>query len=345
MIAHPLLRQDLDHVLTHAESIWRDLAGARLFITGGTGFFGKWLLESIAHANDSLGCGIKVTILTRNSAAFWAEMPHLRKRTEFCWLNGDVTDFAFPVGDYDFIFHLATFTSAHLEKIAPQEMLTAKFLATQRVLNFARHCKARRVLVASSGAVYGPQPATLESIPEDYEGAPNPLLPSSAYGNGKRMVEQLCAIAPDVDVVIARCFTFLGPHLPLDARYAAGNFLRDAMAGNPIIIESDGSALRSYLHPADLVYWLLGLLHRGQKRRAYNVGSQEVITIRNLANRIAAATNNMSEVRVLLPPSQQPPQRYVPNTTRVQDELGLLETIALDDAIVRTLRWHSHLKT
>ncbi|HEX5392708.1 MAG TPA: NAD(P)-dependent oxidoreductase [Rhodocyclaceae bacterium] len=317
----------------------RELAGARLFITGGTGFFGKWLLESLAYANDVLGCDIRATILTRNPQRFLTEeMPHLKNRAEFSWMAADVTQFDFPAEAYDYILHLATFTSAHVEKTEPLEMLTAKFLATRRVLDFARHCNACRVLVTSSGAVYGPQPPTLERIPEDYQGAPDPLLPSSAYGNGKRMVEQLCAIAPDVDSVIARCFSFLGPHLPLDARYAAGNFLRDAMAGGPIIIHSDGLARRSYLHPADLVIWLLTLLLRGKKGKAYNVGSDEAVTVKELANQIAAMAPNPIDVHIE-DRTSPPAAAYVPSIEQARAELGLDVVLTLPDAVHRAVRW------
>lgn len=335
----PLLKQDLDHVLSHAEPIWRELSGARLFVTGGTGFFGKWLLESIAYANDILNCDIRATILTRSPQRFLTEeIPHLKSRAEFSWITADVTRFDFPSEHYDYILHLATFTSAYIQKIEPMEMLTAKFLATRRVLDFARHCNARRVLVTSSGAVYGAQPAELEGIPEEYNGAPNPLLPSSAYGNGKRMVEQLCASASDVDSVIARCFSFLGPHLPLDARYAAGNFLRDAMAGGPIRIQSNGLALRSYLHPSDLMIWLLTILSRGMQGRAYNVGSDKALTVEELANLVSAIAPNSVGVRID-GHTHPTPKPYVPDIRRARSELGLDVEIELSETVSRTIKW------
>lgn len=339
MATRPLLKQDLDHVLSRAEPIWRELSGTRLFVTGGTGFFGKWLLESIAYANDILNSGIRATVLARNPQRFLKEeMPHLKSRTEFSWIAADITRFDFPSEHYDYIFHLATFTSAYVEKIEPMEMFTAKFLATRRILDFARHCNARKVLVTSSGAVYGPQPEALKSIPEHYNGAPDPLLPSSAYGNGKRIVEQLCAMTPDVDTVIARCFSFLGPHLPLDARYAAGNFLRDALTGGPIVIRSNGLARRSYLHPADLMIWLTTILVRGSRGSAYNVGSDEAVTIKELADHVAASIPDSGGVLVDSL-SQPTPASYVPNIERAGSELALGVELDLSETVRRTIRW------
>lgn len=340
MTTRPLLRQDLDHVLSHAEPIWQELAGARLFIPGGTGFFGKWILESIAYANEMLGVDIRATILSRNPQHFLAaEMPHLGDKVEFSWVAADVRNFDFPHERYDYILHLATFTSAYIEKIEPAEMLAAKFMATRRVLDFARHCGTRRVLVASSGAVYGQQPATLKKIPEDYEGAPNPLLPSSAYGNGKRLVEQLCAISPDVDHVIARCFSFLGPHLPLDARYAAGNFLRDAISGGPIRVCGNGLSRRSYLYPADLIVWMLTLLKKGSSRQAYNVGSDEILSTKELADQISMQVSAAPVIVENTDRSGASTNSYIPDITRARSELGLNVVIKLPEAIERTTNW------
>lgn len=342
MISKPLLKADLDHVLSHTASLWRELAGARLFITGGTGFFGKWLLESIAAANDALGCGVNATVLSRTPRIFLAGMPHLAERSEFTWVAANVTDFPFPAERHDYALHLATATSAHLDRTQPLEMLATKFNSIRRVLDFARHCGARRMLVTSSGAVYGPQPADLERIPEDYPGAPDPLKPTSAYGTGKRLIEQICALTPEVDCVIARCFSFIGPHLPFDARFAAGNFLRDALNGGPVVVQGDGQAVRSYLYAADLIIWLLTLLLRGTPGRAYNVGSDQEVSILELAHKVAVITGKNLPVDIKSKLRETTENRYVPNVSRSRAELGLQIHVSLHQALQRTYTWTLH---
>jgi nucleoside-diphosphate-sugar epimerase len=340
MAFKPLPKADLEHILHHTEPLWRELRGSRLFITGGTGFFGKWLLETIAAANDALDAKVSAVVLTRSPERFAAAMPHLAGRPEFAWLAGDVVDFNFPPGPFDHIVHLATAASAQLNETQPLAMLDTIVGGTRRALDFARHCGARRFLLASSGAVYGPQPANLSHIPEDFRGGPDTLSAFSAYGEGKRMAELLCTLAPEMDCVIARCFAFIGPHLPLDAHFAAGNFLRDALAGSPIEIQGDGRALRSYLHAADLAVWLLTLLVRGRGGRAYNVGSGQAVTTQELARAIADRAPGRPEVRILGKPSGGPPHRYVPDISRAQAELGLGVGMDLDRAVARTLDWH-----
>ena len=203
-----------------------------------------------------------------------------------------------------------------------------------------RSANIRRVLVASSGAVYGPQPAELSRIPETYQGGPDTMKAASAYGEGKRLVEQMCALTPEVETVVARCFSFIGPHLPLDARFAVGNFLRDAIAGEKVTVQGDGTAVRSLLHAADLTIWLLAMLVRGQPDRAYNVGSDEAVTIAELARRVAALAPGKPAVRILGTSSDRIGSRYVPDIARAQSELGLVPRVHLDDAITRTLAWY-----
>ncbi len=279
-------------------------------------------------------------MLSRDPAPFLARMPHLACRAEFDWLTGHPASFVFPPRSHDYILHLATATSAHLDRTDPRLMLETKFASIRHVLDYARHADIRRMLVTSSGAVYGPQPPELAHIPETYNGAPDSMNPASAYGNGKRMVEQMCALTPTVDTVIARCFSFIGPHLPLDARFAAGNFLRDALVGRPIVIQGDGRSVRSYLHASDLTIWLLTLLLKGRACHAYNVGSDQAVSTYDLARCIAAQISAPTSVSILgKKMTEKPADHYVPDVTRAATELGLTPLLGLEAAISRTLKW------
>ena len=315
------------------------MAGAQLFITGGTGFFGTWLLETIAAANDALQVAVGATVLSRDPERFLLRVPHMASRREFEWLRGSPASFPFPATRHDYLLHLATATSADPRHTEPIEMLHTKLTGIHNVLRHARQAGVRRMLVTSSGAVYGPQPAALNRIPETWQGAPDPLNPSSAYGEGKRLVEQMCALTPEVPCVIARCFSFIGPHLPLHGRFAAGNFLRDAMSGGPIVVNGDGTARRSYMHPADLVVWLLKILLHGETRRAYNVGSDQGVSIGDLARQIAGQVGGNLSVEIHGEPDRSGVHSYVPQTDRARDELGLQLTLDLPATLQRTIDW------
>lgn len=317
--------------------MWRELRGARLFITGGTGFWGTWLLEGIAAANDRLGADITATLLSRDPAHFRLRLPHLAGRPEFNWLAGDCADVALPAGPIDHVIHLATASAAEVGSGGTAPMLRT-LAGTARMLDFARHSGARRFLLASSGAVYGKQPADLGHIPEYHHGAPDLRDPASAYGEIKRFAELMCATADGIECVMARGFAFIGPHLPLSDKFAAGSFLRDALHGGPIRISGDGTPIRSYLYASDLIVWLLTILLRGTPGQAYNVGSDQPTSLAALAQAIATASGG-ARVDIAKAPSPGLPERYVPSIEKARRELGLEVRIPLTEALRRTIEW------
>lgn len=341
----PLPADDLAHVLAHTRELWAGARGQSFFITGGTGFFGLWLLESFAHANDSLRLGMNAVVLTRDPAAFARKAPHLASRGDLQFVAGDMRDFKFPAGKFTHVVHAATEAKPAPAGTDPQ--LTVDFIVegTRRVIAFATAAGAKKFLLTSSGAVYGVQPPDLPLVPEDFAGEPGALTPATAYGIGKRSSEELCQRATrdsGLECKIARCFAFVGPHLPLDAHFAVGNFLRDALAGKPIQIKGDGTPLRSYLHAADLTIWLWTMLFSAPAGRAYNVGSDQAVSIAELARTVAGLFTPDIPVRIAraAPPGASA-ARYVPATARAAAELGLREHIGLAEALVRTHRWHA----
>ena len=334
-----LLASDLDHVLEHTRDLWEELRGERLFITGGTGFFGRWLLESLAWANHRLGLQVDAVVLSRNPDAFRARAPHLEARKCIRFHVGDVRSFRFPDGEFSHIIHAATQSSAELNGRDPGLMLQTIVDGTRRTLRFAESCDCSRLLFASSGAVYGEQPVSLSYMPESFSGGPATATPSAAYAEGKRVAELLCAIEASrcgLQVKIGRGFAFVGPYLPLNAHFAIGNFIRDAVNGGPIRVLGDGRPLRSYLYAADLAIWLWTLLVRGPAGRAFNVGSEDARSIAEIA-RIVGEKAGVPEVSIAGAPSSTPPPRYVPSTRRASCELGLETWINFEEAVGRTL--------
>ncbi len=343
--APQLPASDLDHILVHTEGLWEELRGQHIFITGGTGFFGCWLLESFAWANEKFRLQAEAVVLSRNPAVFRAKAPHLAANPAIRFHVGDVCTFAFPQGDFAHVIHAATGASTALNEDDPLRMLDTIITGTRRVLDFAVQTRAKSFLLTSSGAVYGKQPPELSHIPEDHPGAPDPLAPSSAYAEGKRVAELLCALYHQqhgLATKIARGFAFVGPWLPLDAHFAIGNFIRDAMRGGPIEVKGDGTPYRSYLYAADLAVWLWTILLRGQACRPYNVGGNQEVTVADLAGEVRKALKPSAKIHIAARPrSTSLPQRYVPATTRAKSELGLVAAVHLPEAIRRTAAWYS----
>ncbi|WP_395669371.1 NAD-dependent epimerase/dehydratase family protein [Rhodoferax sp.] len=318
---------------------WRLLTNRRVFVTGGTGFVGKWLLATLLHANEALGLNCEVTVLSRHPEAFVHAWPQMADQV--AWITGDVRDFDAGNASYDVILHAATDVVA---QSSPRELFSVCLEGTRRVLELARKSGARELLLVSSGAVYGPIPPSMTHVPETHLGGPDPLSADSAYAEGKRVSEWWATQSAHAGlaVKIARIFAVVGPHLPLDKHFAIGNFLRSALQGEDIVLQGDGTAHRSYLYASDMAAWLWAVLLRGQSARAYNVGAEESVSLLELANRVSnLLTSGAAQVRALrMPQPGQIPQHYVPASQRIQTELELPVPMSLDEALRRTARWY-----
>jgi len=340
MPIHPHSPSDSAFIFDSLLPKWEKLRGKRVFLTGGTGFVGKWLLGSLLYANRKLNLGCRITILSRDPEAFARSAPFLALDQTVSLLRGDVRDLLSPDGKYDLVIHAAADVASVPD---PLETFDSCALGTRRVLDFAQQAGAGDFLLLSSGAVYGRQPATLAAIPESWNGAPDRLHEKSAYGMGKIAAEWLAAQyarESGMAVRIARCFAFVGPYLPMDRHFAIGNFIRDAEQNRPIVIKGDGTPLRTYMYAADLVVWLLTILFDARPGAVYNVGGAGPLSIRELAHAVNAALG--SGVEVIVEGSARigaAPEQYVPDTTLAREELGLRLSVPLEEAIRRTATW------
>jgi nucleoside-diphosphate-sugar epimerase len=332
------LTQDLDHILDHTRELWEQLRGQRLFITGGTGFFGTWLLESLLWAKSRLCLDLNVTVLTRNPDHFVRNVPHLAANSCVTLHRGDIRSFEFPEGRFTVIIHAAGPLSGD-----PHLLSDTVVSGARRVLDFVVHCGAKRVLFTSSGAIYGMLPAGMMKVDEDFQGAVDSASEKAAYAEGKRAAEALCVLYAKeygVEVKIARCFALVGPYQPLSAGFAIADFLMDGISGRAITVMGDGTPCRSYLYAADLCIWLWTILLRGASCRPYNVGSDSAISIADLAHFVAQAFPHKPEVNIMSTPCPgRTPEYYVPSVSRASSELGLKQWIQLPEAIEKTIGW------
>lgn len=294
----------------------------RLFITGGTGFFGKSMLDYRLRHPEWPWAKAEWVVLSRSPEQFKTANPALASQPGILFVAGDVRDFAFPEGHFDAIIHAATSAVATM---SDDEMTSVILDGTKHVTEFAMAAGCRKVLFTSSGAVYGPR--TAPASEED------DCRPVTAYGKGKLEAEKIL-IESELEAKIARCFAFVGPHLNRNIHYAIGNFIQDCLDGKPIVINGDGTPLRSYLYADDLVEWLFAILQRGESGRPYNVGSDHAVSIRELAETVRDAMGSKSEIVVKgTPKVGEEPSVYVPSIERACSELGLEVKVSLEDAI------------
>lgn len=351
-MSRPVPSNDLERVTALLAPWFEAWRGARILVTGASGFFGSWLVETFHHANQRLGLGARMLAVAGPDDDLAQRCPHLLAledvqfiRSEIQGLRGEVRAQAPGWSDrIDAVVHAAIYVNALEFERRPLATLESAVLGTWETLELAREAGVRRFLFVSSGAVYGAQPATTALLDEDHAAALDPASVHAVYGEGKRVGETLCASylrQHGLSVSIARPFAFVGPHLPIDKHFAIGNFIRDALQGGPITLLSDGTPQRSYLYAADLAVWLWKILTQGAEGRAYNVGSERALPLREVAELVASLAGPGVSVAVRgTPVPGQAPSRYIPSTQRARRELGLDETFTLEDAIRRTLSWH-----
>jgi dTDP-glucose 4,6-dehydratase len=335
--------RDLDEVATDSGPVFESLRGSRILVTGGTGFVGRWLLETLLWVNRRVDLGVRLIVLTRDPVAFTARSPHLVDRPDLELLEGDIRSFEFPKGRVDRVLHLAAETNVDLRGPSSETYFSVIVDGTRRLIDFVDGKGVGSLLFVSSGAVYGPRPLDSPPIGEDDAVGHPAAEPNTPYGTAKLQAEALVdayAAETSCQATIARCFAFVGPYLPLDSGFAIGNFIRDAQVGREIVIAGDGSPRRTYMYATDMAAWLWTIAVRGASRRAYNVGSSEVVTIQDLATAVASAVGDDVAVVVRGDASVRGAgSSYVPDTRRAKAELGLGVKVDLHEGIDRTLAW------
>jgi dTDP-glucose 4,6-dehydratase len=340
--ANPLAN-DLDRALEQAGDLWQELRGARVFLTGGTGFFGCWLLETMLCADARWTLGASAVVLTRNPDAFARRAPHLAGHPAVQLRRGDAQSLVPADTAFSHIVHAGADTATPVSFQDRLRVFDSIVEGTRRVLELARQARVTHFLLTSSGAVYGPQPSDVSHLAEDFAGAADPLQVASAGAEAKRAAEALCALYADdrLRPTIARAFAFVGPYMPIDAHLAVGNFIRDGLNGGPIRVRGDGTPVRSYMYASDLAVWLWTILLRGTPLRPYNVGSEMPITIGELAHLVARRFVPPRRVEILRESFESPGRdRYVPNTSRARQELGLGVAVNLEQALDFTVEWY-----
>jgi dTDP-glucose 4,6-dehydratase len=330
-------KNDLSHVFNFVGSRWELLNNHSIFISGATGIIGKWLLATLNHACLELGMNTEIIALSRNPNEFISNFPTLADRSNIRWITGDVR--TFNLNDFNSIkwaIHAATDVVAYTP---PEEVLITCASGTENVIRQLANRDCKRILFISSGAIYGKIPESMYSIPENFIGGVSTISPESAYAEGKRYSELLCTLLGKrygIEIPIARCFAMVGPYLPLNKHFAIGNFIDSVLQNNPIVINGDGTPMRSYLYIADVISLIWMLLFSGRST-CYNVGSDQAISIIELANKVKLLTG--SDVPVIIGNENihgSHANRYIPSIELIKNEFSLNHFIQIDDSILNT---------
>lgn len=286
----------------------------KILITGGTGFFGKALLT---YANDN-NLQYDIYVMSRNPEKIYGNEIFRNAKI----IKANVVDYD-SNDKFDYIIHAAT--DARVD-VPDDVMMQTVIEGTKNMIDFAHKCNCKRMLYISSGGVYGNYNKKIVESDE--------RKPITVYGKSKFAAENLC-LNSDLDVVIARCFALSGRNLNKDIHFALGNFIKNAVYNVDIIIKSDGKSIRSYLDQDDLARALFILLQKAESKSIYNIGSDEAISLKDLAYKIKKVLNSTVDVKILnsAPDIHNKPM-YVPNVDKFNNDFGCISSKTLDQSIL-----------
>lgn len=351
---------DLEYIVGALQTEMRQLAGARVLITGGAGFLGYYLTQALLHANDVLEqAPIDVVVLDNFMRGLPAWLDERASDPHLTIIRHDITQpLPSKVEGVDHIIHAASIASPTFYRQHPIETMDANVNGLRHLLEYARRQKGtdrpvRGFLFFSSSEIYGdPEPSAIPT-PETYPGRVSCTGPRACYDESKRYGETLCvnfAHAYDLPITVARPFNNYGPGLKLEDRRVPPDFSRNILRGEDIVMLSDGTPTRTFCYVADAIVGYVKILVRGRKGEAYNIGVDgPEISIADLADRFVDAGRELFDYNgtVVHKTARDPnyltdnPNRRCPDITKARRGLDYAPEISLEDGLRRSLLWYA----
>ena len=272
---------------------WEKLHDKSIMLSGSTGLIGSFLVDVILEKNvlDDLNC--TVYALGRNEEKARKRFNKFANDSHFVFIPYDVK---LPlarsdIGTVDYILHLASNTHPLLYATDPIGTITTNIIGVQNLLDFSVEHHASRFVFASSNEVYGENRGDVELFDEEYCGYINCNTLRAGYPESKRCGEALCQaykVQKGLDVVIARLTRSYGPTMIKSDTKAISQFIKKGIAGEDIVLKSEGTQFYSYTYMADAVSGLLWVLLAGENGDAYNIAEERSdIMLKDLAAVIA----------------------------------------------------------
>ncbi len=321
------IQSDLDNISGFDPEMWELLRNKKIFATGCTGFIGTWIIYSFLHINKKYNLNSELYCLTRNKKKNEDKYPGIH------FVEGDIENFNFPDGKFSFVIHGATEVASYQQNTDHSSLLDVSYIGTKRIIQFAKLAETEKILFLSSGAAYGSQPLDLKYLDEDFSGAPDVTKSKSTYGEAKR-VGELLLFNNTIPATSARIFATCGPFLPRESTFAFSNFLEAVFLNKNIKIKSNGRTTRSYLYIGDLTLWLWILLLKGRDKEIYNVGSEDEISVADLAKMIKSTLNSNVEIEVL--GQELEINRFIPENKKIRSEFKINHLVSLETGIKKS---------
>ena len=357
-----ILSEDLDYINTNLREEFGRMAGKNLLITGGAGFLGYYLVQAVLHFNTMVDSAsrIQVTVYDnfKRGLPGWLTMlqadPNLRlERRDM------IQPLPTDMGNFQFIIHAAGIASPIYYRKYPLQTIDANINGLRNLLDYSvlqadRSGGFEGFLFFSSSEIYGDPPPEAIPTSEDYRGNVSCTGPRACYDESKRFGETLCvtfARQHGVDVKMARPFNNYGPGLKITDGRVLPDFARNVLAGNDIVMHSDGSPTRTFCYSADAIIGYYKVLVKGQPGEGYNIGiDRPEISMAELAQLVIETASDLFGYRGKLQRAASlevdylvdNPNRRCPNIEKARSHLGFNPAILIDEGIRRSLAWYHH---
>ena len=334
-----VITQDIISITKNFDNEFQNL---NILVTGGAGFLGSWLCDVLTRLNANVLC------LDNLSSGLAENISHLREKDNFTFINHDISTPYSPKCNIDIIFHFASRSSPLEFTKFPIQIVKANTLGTWVALGITKKYHAT-LLYASTSEIYG-NPGN-ENVPtsENYYGNVNPIGKRSCYAESKRAGEAFAIaylLQHDLNIRIVRIFNTYGPRMRPGAIYGRviPNFITQALSSKDITIFGDGKQTRSFAYVTDEIRgFLKAAILKQCKGQVLNLGSNQEITILDLAQKIRELTNSKSPITFSPLPTDDPLRRC-PDIRKAKALLNWIPEIDLETGLKNTIAWYKSTK-
>lgn len=346
---NPIIRQDLEHIISFKAVDWKTFQGKTVLITGANGMLPSYMVETLLYLNKKYDYHVKVVALVRNIEKAHKCFSEHTNNPALVFLVQDVAEPIIYNGDIHFIIHAASQAAPSYYGVDPVGTFKANTLGTINMLEFAIEKKVEGFLYFSTGSVYGTVLGEKVLLQEDNQGLTNTLDVRSCYAESKRAGENACVCycyQYGVPAKMVRIFHTFGPKVNLNDGRVFSDFCKNILNNENIILKSDGSAKRSFCYVADAIQAYFLVLLNGEPATAYNVGGDEdhEISIRDLSEMLVGlypekqlkVVLDINENDLTYTKMRTPQKQILPNLSRIRS-LGWDLSTSIKDSFKRTI--------
>jgi UDP-glucuronate decarboxylase len=358
--AKDVVLKDVEFIIANSEEELKSLSGKNLLITGGAGFLGYYILQTLIHWNQMNKYGEKINIVVYDN--FIRGMPYwldsLKKNENLMLIKHDITNPLPEINiEFDYIIHAASIASPTYYRKYPLQTMDANVNGLRYLLDYSRsriksESPVEGFLFFSTSEIYGDPDPSFIPTPETYRGFVSSTGPRACYDESKRYGETLCVTFAkqfDLPVTIARPFNNYGPGLKITDRRVIPDFIRDILNNNDVVLLSDGSPSRTFCYIADAICGYFKILVNGKSGEPYNIGvSSPEISMKELAGKLVNIATDLKNYAGKVVYQQSPdknylvdnPNRRCPDISKAVSQLGYNPQIDLDDGLERNFIWY-----